>query len=251
MSTNLHQKYPEHRTFSSPILVPKGSPSDSRESPMPAARIIIADDNQMIRIGMHHLLENLPSFQIIGEAGPGNATVDLARKLKPDIIVMDFSIPEIRGQETIRQILKSYSRTEILMFLSDESEAAIHDLLAVGVRGYVLKTDAAHVIVAALEALRQHLPYFTIKVCEVVLRGYLAGSVLVHDERSILRRLTPRESEVLQLLTEGMANKEIASKLNINFKTVLAHRSNIMHKLGVDSLIDLLRFAIRAKVIKP
>jgi DNA-binding NarL/FixJ family response regulator len=205
----------------------------------------------MIRIGLRHLLENLPRYQIIGEAAAGNATVDLARKLKPDIIIMDFSMPEIRGQETIRRILKSHPRTEILILLSDESEGTIHDLLAIGVRGYVLKTAAAHAIVAALEALRQHLPYFCSKLSEVILRRYLTGNNHAHDERSILGHLTPREREILQLLTEGRANKEIASELNINFKTALAHRANIMHKLGVDSLIDLLRFAIRTGLINP
>ncbi|MHB8656142.1 MAG: LuxR C-terminal-related transcriptional regulator [Terriglobia bacterium] len=250
MSDNLPRTLHRHIAFSPKSPFPQGDSSDSQGQAGRSARIINSDDNRMLRLGLGQLFKNHPTFQIVGEAGSSIEAEGLVRNLNPDILIINNSMPDAWKVESIRRILKSHPKLEILIFLSEEPEATIHDILAAGVRGLVLKNDPGDVIITAVEALHQHAAYFTAKVCENVLRGYLAGIEYEHGGRSFLRHLTPREREVLELLTEGFANKEIASRLNINFKTALAHRANIMHKLGVKSVIDLLRFAIRTGLIK-
>jgi DNA-binding NarL/FixJ family response regulator len=164
---------------------------------------------------------------------------------------MDISMPDLNGLEATRQILKDRPRTEVLILSMHESEQIVRDVLASGARGYILKSDAGDDLVSALEALQQHKLFFTSNVAEVVLHGYLKGS---GTERAPETRnsglLTSREREIVQLLAEGWSNKEAAATLHISIKTVETHRARIMAKLDLHSISDLVRYAIRNRIIE-
>lgn len=216
---------------------------------MTRLRILIADDHEFVRRGLRQLLETQRGWQVVGEAATGQETVEMVLKLKPKVVVMDLTMPEMSGLEATREILKSLPKTEILVLTMHESEHFIREVMNAGARGYLLKTDAGLDLVAAVKALRDHKPFFTSKVAEMVLHGFLTENGQAKEERSSLERLSARESEILQLLAEGKSNKEIAFKLDVSIKTALAHRANIMHKLGLETLPDLVKFAIRNKII--
>jgi len=213
-------------------------------------RILIVDDHAVVRRGVRSLLESQPGWEIAGEATTGREAVDMARHLRPDVVVMDLSLPELNGLDATRQILKDSPRSEILVLTMHHSEELARDVLQAGARGYVLKSDADENLIAAVESLHQHKPFLTSKVTEFVLDDYirraetLADSV-AHDT------VTAREREIIQLLAEGKSNKEAASTLNISVKTIEAHRANIMRKLRLRSVSDLVRYAIRNKMVQP
>ena len=211
-------------------------------------RIFIADDHELVRRGLRQLIEMNPDWQIAGEAANGREAVEGVRELKPDIVVLDITMPELDGLSAARQILKSLPATEILILTMHESEQIVRELLDAGARGYVLKTDAGRDLVAAVGALSRHKQFFTSTVAEMVLHGHPdAGSA--EKSELALGRLSERERQILQLLAQSKSHKDIAAELGISIKTALAHRANIMHKLGLNSLSDLVRFAIRANVI--
>ena len=217
---------------------------------MESLRILIADDHEIVRRGLRSLLEGQAGWQVVGEAITGREAVERVAQLKPDVVVMDISMPEMNGLEATRQILKSLPKTEILILTMHESEQVVREVLEAGARGYVLKSDAGRSLVAAVDSLRQHRPFFTSRVSEMVLHGYLrgGGEALRESPRS---RLTPRERQIVQLLAEGKSNKEISGALGISVKTAEAHRSNIMRKLDLHSISDLVRYAIRNKIVNP
>jgi DNA-binding NarL/FixJ family response regulator len=216
---------------------------------MTRLRILIADDHEFVRRGLRQLLEGQRGWQVVGEAATGLETVEMALKLRPKVVIMDLAMPEMTGLEATRKILTSLPKTEILVLTMHESEHFIRDVINAGARGYLLKTDAGVDLVDAVRALRDHKPFFTSKVAEMVLHGFLSGSDEAAVERSSLGHLSAREREILQLLAEGKSNKEIAFKLDVSIKTALAHRANIMHKLGLETLPDLIKYAIRNKII--
>lgn len=212
-------------------------------------RILIADDHEFVRRGLRQLLARQRGWQVVGEAATGRETVEMVLKLKPNVVVMDLTMPELSGLEATSEILKSLPKTEILVLTMHESEHFIRDVINAGARGYLLKTDAGLDLVAAVKTLSGHKPFFTSKVAEMVLHGFLAENDQAEEERSSIERLSTREREILQLLAEGKSNKEIAFKLDVSIKTALAHHANIMHKLGLETLTDLVKFAIRNKII--
>jgi DNA-binding NarL/FixJ family response regulator len=215
---------------------------------MKTLRIMLADDHEMLRRGLRAILTERPGWEICGEAVDGRQAVELAEKLRPDVIVMDFAMPELNGLEATRQIRRLLPRAEILVLTSDESETLVREVLTAGARGYVLKNDVSRVLVQAVESLSLHRPYFTSKVAEVLLRDF--GREKKAPE-SIDDPLTSREREVVQLVAEGKSTKEIASVLSISAKTAENHRTNIMRKLKVNSATELVRYAIRNKIIAP
>jgi DNA-binding NarL/FixJ family response regulator len=208
-------------------------------------RILLADDHEMVRKGLRATIEGHPSWKICGEASNGREAVAKTCELRPDIVVMDFAMPELNGMEATRQILAAVPSTEVLILSMHDSEKLVHELLALGARGYLLKTDAGKFLVAAIEALALHKPYFTPKVSAVVLQGYLNPDTQESAE------LTPRELEIIQLIAEGKATKEVADILGISFKTAETHRTNLMRKLDLHSTADLVRYAIRNQIIQP
>jgi DNA-binding NarL/FixJ family response regulator len=211
-------------------------------------RILIADDHEVVRKGLRSLLEGHEGLEIVGEASNGREAVDKATVLRPDVVVLDIGMPELNGLEATRQIVKATPRTEVLILTVYETEEVIREVLRAGARGYVLKSDAGRLLLSAIEAVSNHKPFFTSRVSELVLAGFLSGETRP-DNESAGQPLTPREREVLQLLAEGKTNKEVAAALGIGLKTVETHRMNLMAKLGLHSVVDLVRYAIRNGIV--
>ncbi len=217
---------------------------------MKSLSILIADDHELIREGLRARIEKVPGWRVCAEAVNGRQAVELARQFKPDIAVFDISMPELNGIEATRQVCRDCPGTGVLILTMQESEGLMRDVFAAGARGFVLKTDTARLLVAAIEALSEGRPFLTGKAGEVVLGGFLdpARAARAGGEEG---RLSPREREISQLLAEGRNSKEIAGTLTVSVKTVEAHRANIMRKLGLRSVAELVRYAIREKLIEP
>jgi DNA-binding NarL/FixJ family response regulator len=213
---------------------------------MKKVRIFIADDHDIVRAGVRLLIETQPGWEVCGEAADGREAVALVDKLQPDLVVLDITMPELNGLEAARQIKKASAKTEVLMLTAHESEDLIHQVFAAGARSYILKSEAGKHLVAAIQSASEHKPYFTSKVSEIVFARYLRGK----DPDSGSASVTARERELLQLLAEGRSNKEAASQLGISVKTVETHRAAIMRKLALKSVSDLVRYAIRNKIIE-
>jgi DNA-binding NarL/FixJ family response regulator len=208
-------------------------------------RILIADDHDVVRLGLRHVIEAQPNWQVVAEAGDGKEAVQKALETKPDVAVIDYLLPLINGVEATRQIRAALPRTEVLIFTMHDNDVLIQDLLKAGARGYLLKTDARHNLVSAIETLAAHKPFFTAKVSQALLDSFLSrdareGSPLTHRERS-----------VVQLIAEGYTNKQIAGLLKISGKTVETHRAAIMRKLNLSSSAALVRYAIRNRIVEP
>ena len=216
---------------------------------MTSLRILIVDDHAVVRRGVRSLLESQPGWEVSGEATTGREAVDLARRLQPDVIVMDLSLPELNGLDATRQILKESPRSEILVLTMHHSEELARDALQAGARGYVLKSDADQSLIAAVESLRQHKPFLTSAVTEFVLDEYTRRAD-THDDGGGHTAVTAREREIIQLVAEGKSNRETALTLSVSVKTIEAHRANIMRKLRFRSVSDLVRYAIRNKIVQ-
>ena len=193
------------------------------------------------------MLDSHPGWQVCGEAVNGRQAVKLAGQLKPQVAVLDLEMPELNGLEATRQIKKELPNVEVLIYTMFETERLIRDVIAAGARGYVLKSDAGQHLIEAIEALSRHKPFFTAKASETLLDDFLK-SPQKDTESSVL---TDREREIVQLLAEGKANKEIASILGISVKTVETHRAAIMRKTEINSIVELVHYAIRNNLVKP
>jgi len=208
-------------------------------------RILIADDHHVVRSGLRNILEAQSNWQVVAEASDGKEAVDKATQTKPDVAVIDYSLPLINGIEATRQIRARLPKTEVLIFTMHDSETLIQELLKAGARGYLLKSDARRHLIGAIEALAMHEPFFTAKVSEALLDSYLARP------RREGSTLTNRERGVVQLIAEGHTNKQIANLLNISLKTVETHRAAVMRKLSLSSSAALVRYAIRNRIVEP
>ena len=215
---------------------------------MSAVRILIADDHELIRRGLAAALSDRPNWTIIAEASNGQEAVERAAQFKPDIAILDLSMPQLNGLDAARMIRDATPATRVLIVTAHESEQLIREVLGAGAMGYVLKSDAGRVLVQAVEALLDDRPFFTSAVARLVLDGYLRAENQPLDEAS--GSLSPRERHIVQLLAEGKSNKEVARSLNISVNTVETHRGNIMRKMGFGSLADLVRYAVRNKIIE-
>ncbi len=211
-------------------------------------RILLVDDHDAVRRGLQTMLDSHQDWQVCAEASNGRDAVKLAAQLKPDIAIVDLEMPDLNGLETARQIKKELPKSEILIYTMYETEELIRDALASGARGYVLKSDAGQHLVEAVEALSHHKPYLTPFASQTVLEGFLKSARREESDKSIL---TNREREIVQMLAEAKGNKEIAAVLCISAKTVETHRAAIMRKLGINSIVELVHYAIRNNLIGP
>jgi len=214
---------------------------------MNTVRILIADDHELFRRGLVSVLAGRPEWKIVAEAADGRQACELAAKLTPEIAVMDLTMPELNGLEATRQMRAATPKTRILIVTAHESEQLVREVLDAGAMGYVLKSDAGRILVDAIEALLDDRPFFTSKVARFVLQGYLRRGEQSDAPGAVT--LSPREREIVQLLAEGNNNKDVARALQLSIKTVETHRSNIMRKMEFGSLADLVRYAIRNKLI--
>ena len=218
---------------------------------MKALRILIADDHEVVRHGLRALLEAREGWEICGEGVDGRDAVAKAAQLKPDLVILDIGMPNLNGLDAARQILRTEPRTAILILTIDESEQVMREVLNAGARGFLLKSDAARDLVAAVEALQRHRTFFTSKVAEIVLDGYLSGRDPAAAAPEVSQdRLTAREREVVQLLAEGKTTKEVASVLGMSVKTAETHRSNIMRKLNFHSVSQVVLYAVRNNIVQ-
>jgi DNA-binding NarL/FixJ family response regulator len=215
---------------------------------MNSVRILIADDHELFRRGLAAELTQVPGWVVAGEAANGRDAVELAAALKPDLVVLDLTMPELNGLEAARKIISANPAARVLILTAHESEQLVREVLSAGAQGYVLKSDAGRILIAALQSLLDGRSFFTSNVARMVLDGYLRNE---SRDASTPETLSAREREIVQLLAEGNSNKDIARALKISVKTTETHRSNIMRKMGFGSLPELVRYAIRNKIIEP
>jgi len=211
--------------------------------------ILLADDHAIVRTGLRALIQSHPGWEVCAEVANGRDAVEKATQLKPDVAIVDIGMPELNGLEATRLIVKASPQTEVLILTMHQSEEVVREVLKAGARGYVLKSDADQNLIAAVEMLLQHKPFLTPNVTDVVLSKFLSVQKQIED--NLPSRVTAREREIIQLLAEGKSNKEVAAALNISTRTAETHRANIMHKLGLSSLGDLVRYAIRNRIVEP
>jgi two-component system response regulator NreC len=214
-------------------------------------RILIADDHDVMRQGTRSLVERQQGWEVCGTASNGREAVSKATELQPDIVIMDMTMPELNGLDAAIQIKRRLPNTEILMFTGQESENLIRDAFESGVKSVILKSEAHHFLVEAIESLARHKPFFTDKVSEILFSNMLERAQGDRDASEPGERLSVREREIVQLIAEGKSNKEVAEALGISVRTAETHRASILRKLKVDSVAGLVRYAIRNKIIDP
>jgi DNA-binding NarL/FixJ family response regulator len=209
-------------------------------------RILIADDHEVVRSGLRAIIEARSNWAVAGEASDGEQAITLALDTKPDVIIADYSMPVVSGLEVSRRVKVLQLRSEVLILTMHESDELLTEALLAGVRGFLLKSDAKRHLISAIEALLEGRPYFT----SVVLEKLLVNYQLNKQNRSGML-LTAREQNVVQLIAEGHTNKVISSMLKLSVKTVETHRASAMRKLGMSSTAELVRYAIRKRLVSP
>ena len=226
------------------------TPSGRKEREAGSLRILVVDDHEVVRRGVKALTESRSDWRVCGETGDGRDAVLKAKELQPDVVVLDVTMPGLNGLDATRQIRNVAPKTEVLVLTMHSSEDLARELLSAGARGFIMKSDAGRDLVNAVESVALHKPYFTSRIAEMVLDSFLQSAP--KDGRpSAVAELTDREREVVLLLADGKTNKEVAGDLNISQKTAETHRANIMRKLRLDSLSDLIRYAIRNHLAEP
>lgn len=206
-------------------------------------KLLIADDHGMMRDGLKSLIEDKTDMQVIGEAKNGEQTVQLAKELSPDIIIMDISMPILNGADAARLILKDNPNAKIIALSMHDEKRFVIEMLKAGALGYVLKSYYFDELLRAIEAVWDNGYYLSPKITDVVMEDYINNQTKtgITDEPE----LTNRESQIVQLVTEGLSSKQIALRLNISRKTVDATRHRAMYKLEIDNIADLTKYAIR------
>jgi DNA-binding NarL/FixJ family response regulator len=211
-------------------------------------RILVADDHELVRRGIRGLLRARRGWTVVGEAMNGREAVEKANRLKPDVAILDISMPDLDGLQATRRIREAVPTTEVVVLTMHESDQMVRRVLDAGARGYVLKSDLATHLVKAVKDVCAGKMFLTPRVSDIVVRGFLATGEESDPTEHSQARPTPREVEIIRLLAEGKANKEIAAKLGITIRTVETHRAKIMLKLGLHSLAELIHYAIRHKI---
>jgi DNA-binding NarL/FixJ family response regulator len=213
-------------------------------------RILVADDHEIVRRGLVAMIKSHPDWEICAEADNGRQAVEQANQTKPDIAILDIGMPVLNGLEATRQILREHPGVRVLILTITDTDQAVQAVLDAGARGFILKSDAARDLVTAVEALSHNKTFFTARVADLVLSGFLNKSPRSTRSAVSLPGLTSREREVVQLLAEGKSTKEVACHLNLSVKTAETHRSNIMRKLGLHSVSELVLYAVRNNIVQ-
>jgi len=212
---------------------------------MRAFRILVADDHPVFRLGLCSLLASHEGWEVCGEAADGRDTVEKWRQLKPDLLILDICMPKLNGVDAARQILRHDPAQRILILTDADSGQGIQECLEAGVRGWVFKSDGTADLTAAVEAMQRHKSIFSSRVSDLIMDSYRRVGTI----SAKLPKLSPREREVVQLLAEGKTSKEVAVILNMAVRTAQTHRSNIMFKLQVHSVAELVLYAVRNEIV--
>jgi DNA-binding NarL/FixJ family response regulator len=216
--------------------------------PAKKVRILLADDHELVRRGIRGLLRARRGWTVVGEAANGRAAVEKANKLKPDVAIVDISMPDLDGLQVTRQIREVTPNTEVVVLTMHESDQMVRRVLDAGALGYVLKSDLAIHLVKAVRDVSAGKLFLTPRVSDIVLKGFLKTGNQPGPGGHSRALPTPREVEIIRLLAEGKANKKIAAELGITIRTVETHRAKIMLKLGLHSLTELIHYAIRQEI---
>jgi DNA-binding NarL/FixJ family response regulator len=211
-------------------------------------RIVVADDHEIVRQGIRAVLQSQPGWEVCGEASNGREAVTMTTDLMPDVVVLDVAMPEVNGLTAVREILQNRPETKVLMLTMHESEQVIREVLEAGAHGYLLKSDAGRDLVSAVTALHRNKRYFTSKVAEMVLENVTRNKL--RPEVAVKDVLTAREREVVTLLAEGKSTREVAEVLGLSVKTAETHRSNVMRKLDMHSVSELVLYAVRNNLVQ-
>ena len=216
---------------------------------MTTFRILVADDHPIFRLGLCSLLGSHEGWEVCGQAADGRDAVQKCGQLKPDLLILDICMPKLNGVDAARQILKDNPAQRILVLTDVNSEDVVRDCLEVGVRGWVFKSDGTDDLTIAVEALERHKSAFTSRVSDLIMDGFLQRHRASPAVPKV-SRLSRREREVVQLLGEGKTTKEVATLLNVSVKTAATHRSNLMYKLKLHSIADLVLYAVRNEIVR-
>src|SRR5579862_5272581 len=211
-------------------------------------RVLVADDHPIVRFGLCSLLGSHLGWEVCGQAADGRAAVEKCEQLKPDLVILDICMPKLNGIDAARQILKDNPAQRILVLTDVNSEEIVRDCLELGVRGWIFKSDETDDLMKAIESLERNKSAFCSRVSNLILDGYLQTHQL-RQTTCQAQRLSPREREVVQLLSEGRSTKEVAITLNVSVKTAETHRSNMMRKLKIHSVAELVLYAVRNEIV--
>jgi len=219
------------------------------------SRIVVADDHAVVRRGLRALLDAQPGLEVCAEAVSGPETLDCVQRLRPDIVVLDLTMPEMNGLDVTRAIRERSPATAVVVLTMHFSEELAREVLRAGALAYVLKSDADSQLLAAIDHVRHNQPFFTGTLALTMANAFLRGPSKPHEtpRRKPLpgSPLTRREVEVVQLLAEGKSNKQAAIKLGVSIRTVESHRTHIMRKMGFQNFSELVRFALRNNLVEP
>ncbi|HEU0296375.1 MAG TPA: response regulator transcription factor [Anaerolineales bacterium] len=211
-------------------------------------RIVVADDHAIIREGLRIMLGNQPDMEVVGTAANGREAIRLADQYEPDVAVMDISMPELNGIEAIQQMLPRHPHLQVVVLSIHETKPYIYRALKAGAMGYLIKETAGLEVVEAVRAVHRGERYLSQRIADLLTEASFQKSES-SMEVSPLEALSPREREILQLVAEGKTSQEIAERLSISPKTVDTYRSRLMHKIGVEDMVGLVKFAIQHGVI--
>jgi DNA-binding NarL/FixJ family response regulator len=208
-------------------------------------RVVLADDHAIMRNGLHSLMDTQPDIKVVGEAATGQEAVQVAQQVQPDVVVMDLAMPDLNGTEATRLIRRTNPTTEVVILSMHSTSEHVFQALRAGALGFVVKQASGTELLEAIRAVYVHRRFLSKRLPETM------QEMLHHPTRSPLERLTARERQVLQLIVEGLSNTEIAARLSVSSRTVITYRSRLMHKLGLNDLPSLVRFAIQHGLTPP
>lgn len=211
-------------------------------------RILVADHHPIFRFGLCSLLGAHEDWEVCGEASDGRDAIEKSKQLKPDLVILDICMPKLNGVDAARRILKENPEQQIMVLTDVDSEDVVRDCLEMGVRGWVFKSDRMDDLTIAVESMRQRKASFSMRVADLIMEGYLERQRVGPDAPKV-PKLSPREREVVQLVGEGKTSKEVAIILNVTVKTAETHRSNIMYKLKLHSIAELVLYAVRNEIV--